>query len=106
MESSGQNGRAQSSVGQRRSITASAGVSPSATLPGRQWPSWRVNTSAGKRRFGGRCNSPYLTLVGKLELGERSVRRWAAGQWPVPTPVAMLLNLMLDTEVTEENLRS
>jgi hypothetical protein len=42
----------------------------------------------------------------KLELGERSVRRWAAGQWPVPTPVAMLLNLMIDTEATEENLRS
>ena len=42
----------------------------------------------------------------KLELGGRSVRRGAAGQWPVPTQVAMLLNLMIDTEATEENLRS
>jgi hypothetical protein len=42
----------------------------------------------------------------KLELGERSVRRWAAGHWPVPTPIAMLLNLMLDTESKEQNLRS
>jgi len=47
-----------------------------------------------------------LGLARKLELGERSVRRWAAGQWPVPTPVAMLLNLMIDTEATEETLRS
>jgi hypothetical protein len=38
--------------------------------------------------------------------GERSVRRWAAGPWPVPTPVAKLLNLMMDTEATEETLRS
>jgi len=47
-----------------------------------------------------------LGLARKLELGERSVRRWAAGQWPVPTPDAMLLNLMIDTEATEETLRS
>jgi len=47
-----------------------------------------------------------LGLARKLELGERSVRRWAAGQWPVPTPVAMLLNLMIDTEASEETLRS
>ena len=42
----------------------------------------------------------------KLELGERSVRRWAAGQWPVPVPIGMLLNLMLDTNSTAEDLRA
>ncbi|MCG2632205.1 hypothetical protein L6654_36925 [Bradyrhizobium sp. WYCCWR 13023] len=42
----------------------------------------------------------------KLELGERSVRRWAAGQWPVPVPVAMLLNLMLKTNSTVDDLKS
>ena len=39
------------------SITANAGVSPSATLPARPWRSWRASTGAVKRRFGGRCNS-------------------------------------------------
>jgi hypothetical protein len=34
------------------------------------------------------------------------VRRWAAGQWPVPTPVAMLLNLMLKTSSTAEDLKA
>ena len=49
-----------------------------------------------------------FTQVGfarKLELGERSVRRWVAGQWPVPTPVAMLLNLMLATDSTADDLK-
>lgn len=41
-----------------------------------------------------------------LELGERSVRRWAADQWPVPTPIAMLLNLMLKTKSTAEDLKA
>jgi ribosome-binding protein aMBF1 (putative translation factor) len=45
-------------------------------------------------------------LAAKLEIGERSVRRWAAGQWPVPTPVAMLLNLMLKTSSTAEDLKA
>lgn len=41
-----------------------------------------------------------------LDLGERSVRRWAADQWPVPTPVAMLLNLMLKTNSTAKDLKA
>ena len=51
------NERARSSAGRLHSITASVGVSPSATLPARRWQSWRASTSAVKRRFGGRCNS-------------------------------------------------
>jgi DNA-binding transcriptional regulator YiaG len=50
-----------------------------------------------------------FTQVGfarKLELGERSVRRWASGQWPVPTPVAMLLNLMIKTGSTVKDLKA
>lgn len=41
----------------------------------------------------------------QLQIGERSVRRWASGQWPVPTPIAMLVNLMLDTKSSAEDLR-
>lgn len=41
-----------------------------------------------------------------LELGERSVRRWAADQWPVPVPVAMLLNLMIKTKSTPDDLKA
>jgi uncharacterized protein (DUF111 family) len=41
-----------------------------------------------------------------IDVGERSVRRWAAGQWPVPVPVAMLLNLMLKTNTTEKDLKA
>jgi uncharacterized protein (DUF111 family) len=47
-----------------------------------------------------------MGLARKLELGERSVRRWAAGHWPVPTPVAMLLNLMLSTKSNPEDLKA
>jgi hypothetical protein len=54
-----------------------------------------------------------LTLLGytqvgfarQLEIGERSVRRWASGQWPVPVPIAMLLNLMLATKSNPEDLK-
>jgi hypothetical protein len=42
----------------------------------------------------------------QLELGERSVRRWAADEYPVPTPVAMLLNLMLKTKSAKEDLKA
>jgi len=46
--------------------------------------------------------------------GDRRARRGAGGGIgnnalspnPMPAPVAMLLNLMIDTEATEENLRS
>lgn len=41
-----------------------------------------------------------------LETNERTVRRWVSGDWPVPVPVALLLNLMLDTKKTAEDLRS
>ena len=37
-------------------------ASPSVTLPARQWPSWRVSTSAARRRFGGRCNNSWAYL--------------------------------------------
>ena len=55
-----------------------------------------------------------LTLLGytqvgfarQLEIGERSVRRWASGQWPVPVPIAMLLNLMLATKSNPEDLKA
>ena len=44
-------------------------------------------------------------LAALLETNERTVRRWMSGDWPVPVPVALLLNLMLDTGSSTENLR-
>ena len=41
-----------------------------------------------------------------IDISDRMVRRWAAGEWPVPTQTAMLLNLMLKTESTAEDLKA
>jgi DNA-binding transcriptional regulator YiaG len=41
-----------------------------------------------------------------IQVSGRTVRGWISGQWPVPTVVAMLLNLMLKTESTEKDLKS
>lgn len=40
-----------------------------------------------------------------IKVNLRTVTGWIAGQYPVPTVVAMLVNLMIDTEATAENLR-
>jgi hypothetical protein len=40
-----------------------------------------------------------------LELSSRNVRRWSAGQRPVPTSVTMLIHLMLDTNSNAGKLR-
>jgi len=54
----------------------------------------------------GQMSKGQLEFARTLNLGERSVRRWASGQWPVPTPIAMLLNLMLKTKSTADDLRA
>jgi DNA-binding transcriptional regulator YiaG len=41
-----------------------------------------------------------------INVNARTVRRWALGEAEVPTAVAMLLNLMLDTNSTAKDLRS
>ena len=41
-----------------------------------------------------------------LEIAPRRVRYWIADDRPVPTEVAMLLNLMLDKDVKPEQLRT
>lgn len=40
-----------------------------------------------------------------LDVSDRMVRRWASDRWPVPKPIAMLLNLMLKTGSTEKDLK-
>ena len=40
-----------------------------------------------------------------IGVNDRSVRAWVGGRYPVPRVVAMLVNLMLDTEATAENLK-
>jgi DNA-binding transcriptional regulator YiaG len=42
----------------------------------------------------------------KINKTDRQVRNWAAGRWPVPTEIAMLLNLMIRTGTRPEDLRS
>jgi hypothetical protein len=46
-----------------------------------------------------------VELANKLQINDRSVRRWASGEWPVPTTIAALLNLMLKTGSTAEDLK-
>jgi DNA-binding transcriptional regulator YiaG len=41
-----------------------------------------------------------------IKVSDRTVRGWIADSWPVPRVVAMLLNLMIDTDSTEEDLRA
>jgi len=50
----------------------------------------------------GQTNQSFADLI---TTESRTVRRWASGEYPVPTPVAMLLNLMADTKSTVEDLR-
>jgi DNA-binding transcriptional regulator YiaG len=40
-----------------------------------------------------------------IQVNDRTVRSWISGQYPVPTVVAMLVNLMIETEATVENLQ-
>jgi DNA-binding transcriptional regulator YiaG len=41
-----------------------------------------------------------------IKVSDRTVRGWIAGNWPVPRVVAMLLNLMIKTQSTKEDLRA
>jgi DNA-binding transcriptional regulator YiaG len=40
-----------------------------------------------------------------INISDRTVRGWIAGNWPVPRVVAMLLNLMIKTQSTETDLQ-
>jgi DNA-binding transcriptional regulator YiaG len=46
------------------------------------------------------------SLARQIGKSDRMVRNWAAGKWPVPTEIALLLNLMLDTKSSIDQLRS
>lgn len=41
-----------------------------------------------------------------IEVNERTVRYWVSGHSVVPTAIAMLLNLMLDTKKNVQDLRA
>ena len=41
-----------------------------------------------------------------INVGDRSVRSWIGGRYPVPTVIAMLVNLMLKTKSTPEDLKA
>jgi hypothetical protein len=40
-----------------------------------------------------------------IDVRGRTVQGWCGDEYPVPRVVAMLVNLMIDTEATEEHLR-
>jgi plasmid maintenance system antidote protein VapI len=58
--------------------------------------------------------SKALTHLGITQMGfaeiigvnERTVRNWVGGRSDVPTSIAVLLHLMLDTKSTAEDLRA
>jgi DNA-binding transcriptional regulator YiaG len=45
-------------------------------------------------------------LAAALDLNERTIRDWKGGRSPVPTAIAALLNLMIDTKSTLKDLRT
>lgn len=40
-----------------------------------------------------------------IRVNDRTVRSWVSGEYAVPTVVAMLVNLMMQTEATVEDLK-
>jgi DNA-binding transcriptional regulator YiaG len=40
-----------------------------------------------------------------ISINDRTVRSWVSERYPVPRIVAQLLNLMIETEATAENLK-
>jgi DNA-binding transcriptional regulator YiaG len=44
----------------------------------------------------------FARTIGK---GDRTIRGWIAGDWPVPREIAMLLNLMIKTKSIEQDLQ-
>jgi DNA-binding transcriptional regulator YiaG len=47
-----------------------------------------------------------IALAKAFETDERTVRRWMTGDSPVPTVVALLLNLMQSTDTKLEDLKA
>lgn len=47
-----------------------------------------------------------LSFAATLQVNARTVRNWVGGRSVVPVTVAMLLNLMLKTKSTAEDLKS
>ena len=41
----------------------------------------------------------------KIRQNERTIRNWISGSYPVPTVVAMLINLMIKTNSDKNDLR-
>jgi plasmid maintenance system antidote protein VapI len=63
-------------------------------------------TGAQLQRAIDRLGLNQSSLSRLLKVAPRRVRYWIADERAVPTEVAMLLNLMLDTNTTPDQLRS
>jgi DNA-binding transcriptional regulator YiaG len=63
-------------------------------------------TGAQLRSALGRTGFSQVGFARVIKVSGRTVRGWISGQWPVPTVVGMLLNLMLKTNSTEKDLKS
>lgn len=53
----------------------------------------------------GLIGSSQLAFAKVIKVNARTIRRWALGEAEVPTAVAMLLNLMLETQSTVKELK-
>jgi DNA-binding transcriptional regulator YiaG len=62
-------------------------------------------TPAQLRSALGKTGFTQVGFARVIKVSGRTVRGWISGQWPVPTVVGMLLNLMLKTGSTEKDLR-
>jgi DNA-binding transcriptional regulator YiaG len=63
-------------------------------------------TGAQLRSALGKIGFTQVGFARVIKVSGRTVRGWISGQWPVPTVVGMLLNLMIKTESTEKDLKS
>jgi DNA-binding transcriptional regulator YiaG len=59
----------------------------------------QLRTALGKTGFS------QVGFARTIQRSGRTVRSWVSGQFPVPTEIAMLLNLMVDTDSTEKDLK-
>lgn len=66
-------------------------------------PSWMSGA-----QFGQRLTKLGFTQSGfarTIDVNDRTVRGWISERYPVPRVVAQLLNLMIETEASVENLK-
>jgi len=62
-------------------------------------------TPATFEKLIGKLGFSQSSFARQIAVNDRTVRSWIAGTYPVPRIVAQLVNLMIETEATAENLK-